>query len=80
MLKKLDVLLGKTDLYFISYNFQNEFQVDRFDAQYWMLEAGTLGLLRGMVRGGRREEGSAWGTLYTCGGFISIFGKTNKIL
>ena len=62
MLKKLDVLLGKTDLYFISYNFQNEFQVDRFDAQYWMLEAGTLGLLRGMVRGGRREEGSAWGT------------------
>ena len=62
MLKKLDVLLGKTDLYFISYNFQNEFQVDRFDAQYWMLEAGTLGLLRGMVRGGRREEGSGRGT------------------
>ena len=26
-----------------------------------------------------REEGSGWGT-YTCGGFISIFGKTNTIL
>ena len=34
----------------------------RFDAQYWMLGAGALGRLRGMVRGGRREEGSAWGT------------------
>ena len=34
-------------------------------------------------RGGRREEGSGWGTQehgYTCGGFISIFGKTNTIL
>ena len=61
-MKKLDVLWGKTDLYFISYNFQNEFQVGRFDAQYWMLEAGTLGLLRGMVQGGRREESSGWGT------------------
>ena len=62
MLKKLDVLLGKTDLYFISYNFQNEFQVDRFDARYWMLGAGALGRPRGMEWGGRREEGSAWGT------------------
>ena len=34
----------------------------RFDAQYWMLEAGALGRPRGMVRGGRREEGSGWGT------------------
>ena len=28
------------------------------DAQYWMLGAGALGRPRGMVRGGRREEGS----------------------
>ena len=27
-----------------------------------MLEAGALGQLRGMVWGGRREEGSGWGT------------------
>ena len=27
-----------------------------------MLGAGALGLPRGMVRGGRREEGSGWGT------------------
>ena len=34
----------------------------RFDAQYWMLGAGALGQLRGMVLGGRREEVSEWGT------------------
>ena len=34
----------------------------RFNAQYWMLGAGALGWPRGMVRGGRREEGSGWGT------------------
>ena len=34
----------------------------RFDARYWMLGAGALGRLRGMVWGGRREEGSGWGT------------------
>ena len=28
----------------------------------WMLGAGALGRPRGMVRGGRREEGSEWGT------------------
>ena len=31
-------------------------------AQYWMLGAGALGRPRGMVWGGRREEGSGWGT------------------
>ena len=41
----------------------------------------ALGRPRGMVWGGRREEGSGWGThVYTCGGFISIYGKTNTIL
>ena len=34
----------------------------RFNARYWMLGAGALGLPRGMVWGGRREEGSGWGT------------------
>ena len=34
----------------------------RFDAQYWMLGADALGRPRGMVRGGRWEEDSGWGT------------------
>ena len=34
----------------------------KFDARYWMLGAGALGRLRGMVWGGRREAGSGWGT------------------
>jgi len=52
----------------------------RFDAWYWMLGAGALGRPRGSVRegGGRRVQDGERG--YTCGGFISIFGKTNTIL
>ena len=34
----------------------------RFNAQCWMLGAGALGRPRGMEWGGRREEGSGWGT------------------
>ena len=34
----------------------------RLDSQYWMLGAGALGRPRGMVWGGRRQEGSGWGT------------------
>ena len=34
----------------------------RFDARYWVLGASALGRLRGMLWGGRREEGSGWGT------------------
>ena len=34
----------------------------RFNAWYWMLGAGALGQPREMVRGGRREWGSGWGT------------------
>ena len=45
-----------------------------------MLGAGALGLPRGIEWGGRREEGSGWGThVYLCG-FILIFGKTNTIM
>ena len=32
------------------------------DAQYWMLGPGALGRPSGSVWGGRREEGSGWGT------------------
>ena len=38
----------------------------RFDARYWMLGAGALGGPRGMEWGGRREEGSGWGTHVKC--------------
>ena len=31
-------------------------------ARYWMLGASVLGRPRGMVWGGKREEGSGWGT------------------
>ena len=34
----------------------------RFDIRYWMLGAGAVGRPRGMVWGGRREEGSGWET------------------
>ena len=34
----------------------------KFDAWYCMLGAGALGQPRGMVWGGRREEGLGWGT------------------
>ena len=46
-----------------SYNIIYEMSCQsRFDARYWMLGAGALGRPIGMVRGGRREEGSGWGT------------------
>ena len=50
----------------------------RFDARYWMLGAGALGRPRGMVRGGRRVQDGEH--VYTCGGFMLIYGKTNTIL
>ena len=51
----------------------------RFGALYWMLGAGALGRLRGMVRegGGRRVQDGEH--VYACGGFMLIYGKTNKI-
>ena len=47
------------NMYIIIYETSHQ---SRFDARYWMLGAGALGWPRGMVRGGRREEGSGWGT------------------
>ena len=38
----------------------------RFDARYWMLGAGALGQPRGMVWGGRREEGGGFSMGNTC--------------
>ena len=52
----------------------------RFDAQNWMLGAGALDdpeLGYGDGGGRRVQDGEH---TYTCGGFISIFGKTNTIL
>ena len=47
------------NMYNIIYEMSHQ---SRFDARYWMLGAGALGRPRGMVWGGRREEGSGWGT------------------
>ena len=50
----------------------------RFDARYWMHGARALGRPRGMVWGGRRVQDGEH--MYTCGGFVLIFGKTNTIM
>ena len=47
------------NMYNIIYEMSHQ---SRFDAWYWMPGAGALGWPRGMVWGGRREEGSGWGT------------------
>ena len=64
-------------MYIIMYETSHQ---SRFDTRYWMLGPGTLGGPRGRVGEGvgRRVQDGERG--YTCGGFISIFGKTNTIL
>ena len=52
----------------------------RFDAQYWMLEAGTLGRPRGMVQGGGGRGVQDGEHVYTRGGFMFMYDKTNTIL
>ena len=47
------------NMYTIMYEMSRQ---SRFNARYWMLGAGALGRPRGTVWGGRREEGSGWGT------------------
>ena len=47
------------NMYNIIYEMRHQ---SRFDARYRMLGAGALGWPRGMVWGGRKEEGSGWGT------------------
>ena len=51
----------------------------------WMRDAGRLGLVRWDDPGGWYGEGGGRRVqdgehMYTCGGFILIFGKTNTIL
>ena len=48
------------------------------DARYWMLGAGALGRPRGMEWGGKRVQDGEH--MYTCGGFILIFGKSNTVM
>ena len=50
----------------------------RLDARHWMLGAGALGRPRGMVGGGRRVQDGEH--MYACGGFTSIYGRTNTTL
>ena len=52
----------------------------RFDARYWMLGASNRDDPEGGYGegGGRRVQDGEHG--YTCGGFISMFGKTNTVL
>ena len=47
------------NMYNIIYEMSHQY---RFNARYWTLGAGALGQPRGRVWGGRREEGSGWGT------------------
>ena len=52
----------------------------RFDAGYRMLGAGALGWPRGVLRGGTWEGVQDGEHVYTCGGFMLMYGKTNTIL
>ena len=54
----------------------------RFDAGYRKLGAGALGWPRGMDGMGREERGGVqdWEHVYTRGGFMLMYGKTNTIL
>ena len=52
----------------------------RFDTGYKMLGAGALGWPREMVQGGRWEGVQDGEHVYTCGGFMLMYGKTNTIL
>ena len=53
----------------------------RFDARYWMLGAGALGRPRGMGQGGRRQEGSGWGTcVYVWQIHVDTWQKQYKIV
>ena len=54
-----DLEVWHWNMYNILYEMNRQ---SRFDAWYWMLGAGALRRPRGMVQGGRREQGSGWGT------------------
>ena len=52
----------------------------RFNAGYRMLGAGALGRPRRMIQGGRGEGVQDGEHVYTRGGFMLRYGKTNTIL
>ena len=53
----------------------------RFDAGYRMLGAGALGWPRAMVRGGRWEGGSGWGTrVYPWGIHVDVWQNQHNIV
>ena len=64
-------------MYNIMYEMSHE---SRFDARYWMLGLVHWDELEGVhgEGGGKRVQDGEH--RYTCGGFISMFGKTNTIL
>ena len=64
-------------MYNIIYETSHQF---RFNAGYWMLGAGALGRPQGWYGegGGRKVQDGEH--VYICGGFMLIYGKTNKIL
>ena len=66
------------NMYNIIYEMSSQ---SRFDERYGMLGAGALGRLRGMVRGGKREEGSGWGTcIYLWRIHVDIWQKQYNIV
>ena len=52
----------------------------RFNARYWVLGAGALRQPRGMVWGGGGMGVQDGEHVYTCGGFMLMYGKTNTIV
>ena len=51
-----------------------------FDIAYRMLGAGARGWPREMIWGGRWEGVQDGEFMYTRGGFMSMYGKTNTVL
>ena len=52
----------------------------RFNARCWMLGAGALGLPRGMVWGGRREDGGGFRMGNTCIPVVDSFQHLAKLI
>ena len=50
------------------------------DTGYRMLGAGARGRSREMIWGRRWEGVQDWELRYTCGRFMSMYGKTNTVL
>ena len=70
---------GRMGLKHVYYQMWNKLPV-QVRAWYRMLGAGALGWPRGMVQGGRWEGVQDGEHMYTCGRFMSMYGKTNTIL